>query len=162
MAYPALPSYPGSKAQSSQGVGIWVNYGTGGVSTSPPTWVFIGECLSAKFSDKNMFEDSTNLQSTAKEFLPVLQDPGKLTVKLNRVSTDPGQAAITALRLSQVRCQFSVVLPLNAAAGQTVAGDQRNFQAYVESNAPDIGVNKKIDTDFMLQISGPITDVEGS
>lgn len=161
MAFPTPPAYAGSKSQSSQGTGIWVNY-LAGVSTSPPTWVFVGECLSAKFGDKNMFEDSTNLQSVAKEFLPVLADPGKLNVKLNRNSTDAGQIAIQAAKLSGVRLGYAVVLPINLAAGQTTTGDQRTFLAYVESNAPDIGVNKKIDTDFTLQISGPITDVEGS
>ena len=161
MAFPNPPAYAGSKKQSSQGTSIWVNY-QAGVSTSPPAWVFIGECLGAKFGDKNMFEKSTNLQSEAEEFLPILPDPGKLNVTLNRVSTDAGQQALQAAKLSGVRLGFAVVLPINAAAGQTTAGDQRQFQAYVESLAPDIAANKGITSAFDLQISGPITDIQGS
>lgn len=161
MAFPTPPAYAGSKAQSSQGVGIWVNF-SAGVGTSPPTWVFIGEALGAEFSDKLMFDDSTNLQSTAKEFLPVLADPGKLTVDLNRVSTDLGQAALQALNTSGVRTGFAVVMPINLAAGQATAGDQRTFQAYVEEFHPVVKVNTKITSKFTLQISGGITNVEGS
>lgn len=158
MAYPTPPAYAGSKAQSSQGTGIWINP----LNASPPTWIFIGEPLGAQFSDKAQFDDSTNLQSTAKEFLSILDDPGKLSVKLNRVSNDAGQVALQAAKVGHTRDGYSVVFPKNALAGQTTAGDQRNFLAYVEELSPQIESNKKIGSSFTLQISGGITDVEGS
>lgn len=151
-------AYTGSKSQSSQGVVINVN----ATNASPPVWVKIGECLGVKFSDKAMFDDSTNLDSTAKEFLSVLPDPGKVQGKLNRVSTDAGQAVLKTSYNAGTRLLYQVVFPINLVAGQTVQGDIRQFLAYVESIAPDIGVNKKIDSDFSLQITGAITEIQGS
>jgi len=160
MPNPTPPAYAGSKAQTSQGTCIWVNPS----GSSPPTWVFIGECLGAQFSDKNMFDKSTNLQSTAEEFLALLSDPGKLNVELNRVSTDAGQAALSASyhATPPTRLQYLVVFPINEAAGQTTQGDSRTFLAYVEEFSPQIKVNTRITTKFTLQISGPITEAEGS
>jgi hypothetical protein len=155
MAYPVPPAYTGSKSQTSQGTAIWASN-----PTSPLAYVFIGECLGATFSDKLMFDKSTNLQSTAEEFLPVLADPGKLEVDLNRVSTDPGQTLLTAARAAGTRLAWSVVFPLEI--GQTTSGDQRNFLGYVESQAPQIKVNTRITSKFSVQISGGITEVEGS
>lgn len=161
MAFPTPPAYAGSKSQTSQGTGIWVNF-SAGAGSSPPTWVFIGECLGAEFSDKVEFDDSTNLQSGAKEFLATLPDPGKCEVDLNRVSTDPGQAALQTLKASATRTDYAVVFPINLAAGQTTAGDQRKFQAYVEQLHPTVKANKKIMSKFSLQITGVISDIEGS
>lgn len=159
MAYPTPPTYTGSKAQTSQGTSIWVQ-----TAASPVTWVFIGECLGATFSDKNMFDKSTNLQSTAEEFLALLQDPGKLNIELNRVSTDAGQAALSTSyhNAPPTKLPYSVVFPVNTAAGQSTTGDQRNFNAYVEDFSPQVKVNTRITTKFTLQISGAITEVEGS
>jgi hypothetical protein len=156
--YPMPPVYTGSKVQSSQGTSVWVNTS----ATTTPTWVFIGESLGVKFSDKAMFDDSSNLQSQAKEFLSVLADPGKCVIGLNRVANDPGQIVLQASKVSGTRLPYSVVFPINTLAGQTTAGDQRNFLAYVESLSPDIEKNKAITNNFTLQISGAITEVPGS
>lgn len=158
MAFPTPPVYAGSKAQTSQGTSIWVNAG----AASPPTWVYIGECLGAKFSDKAQFDDSTNLASTAKEFLSTLDDPGKVNITLNRVSTDAGQVILAASKAAKRRDQYAVVLPINTVAGQTTTGDQRVFLAYVEAFSPQIEVNKKITSMFDLQVTGGIADTEGS
>lgn len=158
MAFPTPPAYTGSKKQTSQGTGLWVNP----TLASPPVWVFIGECQGAKFSDKQMFDDSTNLQSTAKEFLGILPDPGKLNVMLNRVSTDAGQAVLLASQKAGTRLPYALVFPINVPAGQSTAGDQRLFNAYVEALSPQVEKNKGIDSTFDLQISGPITDIQGS
>lgn len=158
MSYPTAPAYTGSKSQTSQGTTVWVNTS----ATSTPTWVFIGECLSVKFSDKAQFDDSSNLQSAAKEFLSTLPDPGKCEIDLNRVSTDAGQAVLLASRVNVTRLPYSVVFPINTLGGQTTTGDQRNFLAYVESLSPQIETNKRIMNKFSLQITGAITDVAGS
>ena len=167
MAFPTPPAYAGSKSQTSQGTIIWVNFQPSsppgsGSSPSPPAWVPIGECLGAEFSDKAMFDKSTNLQSQAEEFLPVLPDPGKLTVDLNRVSSDAGQQALQTSKANGLKLQYAVVFPINLAEGQSEAGDQRQFWAYVEELHPVIKTNTRITNKFTLQISGPITDIAGS
>lgn len=167
MAFPTPPAYAGSKSQTSQGTIIWVNFQASsppgsGSSTSPPTWVPIGECLNAEFSDKAMFDKCTNLQSQAEEFLAILPDPGKLNVDLNRVSSDDGQQALQISKANGLRLQYAVVFPINFAEGQSTAGDQRQFNAYVEEFHPVIKTNARITNKFTLQISGPINDIAGS
>lgn len=152
--------YTSSKAQTSQGTIIQVNP----TLASPPVWVVIGEPLKIQFGDKNVFDDSTNLQSTAKEFLAVLPDPGLLAVDLNRVSNDAGQTAVSASFHANppTRLQYQVVMPINTAAGQATTGDTYTFLAYVESLAPDVNTDKKVMTKFSLRVTGPITFVAGS
>jgi hypothetical protein len=128
--------------------------------TSPPVWVTIGEPLEITFSDKNMFDDITNLQSTAKEFLIILPDPGILTVNLNRVSSDPGQAALRASYANGTRLPYQVLLP--KTGGQVTSGDVYTFLAYVEQFSPEVKTDKHITTVFHLRITGPITFTVGS
>lgn len=158
LALGLLGAYTASKAQTSQGTLIEVNAG----AASPPSWITIGEPLDAAFSDKNVFDDTTNLQSTAREFLPILPDPGKLQVNLNRVSSDAGQRILKTSLTTLRRDQYRVTFPINTAAGQSTQGDTRIFLAYVEELSPDIHNNKKIPTKFVLQITGAITETEGS
>jgi hypothetical protein len=168
-------SYNSSLAQSSQGTIIQIDDnpgGPGGVggSGSPATWLTINEVKKITFSNKNMFADVTNTQSTAKEFLPVLQDPGKCECEVNRVSTDPGQGllqnAFTGTVVAGVpvptKCLFRVVFPINIAAGQTTQGDIWQFLAYVEQLSPDLGVDKPVTSKFTLQITNGITVIEGN
>jgi hypothetical protein len=160
-SYPTPGAYAGSKSQSSQGTLLYVN----ATNASPPVWVEIGEPKGAQFSDKNEFDESTNLQSLAKEFVATLPDPGKLNVDLNRVSTDAGQAALlTSYHAlpAPTRLLYLVVFPINTAAGQSTYPDARQFLAYVESMAPEIRLNKIVQAKFTLQITGPITEIEGS
>lgn len=151
--------YTGSKAQTGQQTTISVS-----AVVSPPTYTLIGEALSCTFSDKNMFDDTTNLESVAKEFLATLKDPGKLNVDLNRVSNDAGQTILSNSYYAAppTRLPYLVTMPINTAAGQTTTGDTYSFLAYVETFAPDVKVDKKITTKFALQITGAITFVEGS
>lgn len=161
-------SYTSSGAQTSQGVLLQVDSaggsgGTGGQG-SPPSWVTVGELVDGGFSDKLQFDDSTNTQSLAKEFLATLPDPGKFSGTINRVSTDPGQAILVATRNANPSpaILFRVTFPINTAAGQTTRGDVRQFLAYVESISPDIKVDKKISSKLSLQITNSIIDIEGA
>ena len=155
-------SYTSSKAQTSQGTLLQVDNAIG--SGSPLSLVPVYECKNLTFSNKNMFDDVTNLQSTAKEFLAVLQDPGKLTFDLNRVDNDPGQAVLQNLFAIQPppKVLFTVTFPINTAAGQSSAGTQWQFLAYVESISPDVKVDKAIQAKGVLQITNGITVIEGS
>jgi hypothetical protein len=153
-------SYSASQSQSGQQTLIYINPS----NASPTAFILIGEALSCTFSDKNMFDDSTNLQSIAKEFLAVLQDPGKLNVDLNRVSTDVGQVALQAdfAAAPPNRSGYKIVMPINTAAGQSTRGDTYTFLGYVEQLAPDVKVDKKITSKFTVQITGPITFTLGA
>jgi hypothetical protein len=151
-------AYTGSKAQSGLGSTLQVN----ATGASPPTWTLVGEVIEGTMSPKNLFDDTTNLQSTAKEFLAVLPDPGKVTMSMNRVSNDPGQVIIQTSFQNRTRLQYQLVLPVNTVAGQTTTGDIYSFLAYVEDLAPDIKTDKKIVSKFTLQVTGGITPIEGS
>lgn len=153
-------SYGASKSQTSQGILLYINEG----AASPPDWVLIGEPLSLTFSPKNEFDDPTNLQSLAKEYLATLQDPGKLNVDLNRVSTDAGQILLEADFSANppTRSQYKATFPVNTAAGQTTTGDVYTMLGFVETLAPEVKVNKKVTSKFSLQLTGPITLVVGS
>ena len=159
--YPTPETYAGSKAQSSQGTNVYCNP----TIASPPDWVQIGEPSNAEFSDKNMFDKATNLQSQAEEYVALLPDPGNLPLDFNRVSTDAGQQAMLASKNASpqpTKMQYLVVFPLNVAAGQTTYPDARMFNAFVESMSPVIKANKIISSKASLKITGPITDIEGS
>ncbi len=153
-------SYVASGAQSSQGTLIEINQG----NASPPNWVVVAEPLGCMFGNKNMFDDSTNLQSTAKEFLAILPDPGKVTIDTNRVPMDAGQ-----LKLQQdfnaappTRSGYRVTLPINTNNGQSTRGDVFTFLGYVETFSPDVKTDKKITNRFGIQVTGPISYTQGA
>jgi|SRR5579864_6273573 len=148
--------YVSSKAQSGQGTLIQINP----TLASPSVWVTVGEPLSIMFGDKNIFDDTTNLQSTAKEFLAILPDPGILQVDLNRFSGDAGQVAVRNSYANLTRVPWQVVMPL--APGQSVSGDVYSFLAYVEQLTPDVKVDKKVTAKFSLRVTGAITFTLGS
>jgi hypothetical protein len=151
-------AYTASEAQS--GLGTLLQINTSG--DSPPSWTTINEVIDFSMSGKNMFDDTTNMQSTAKEFLATLPDPGKLTCTMNRVSTDAGQKAIFNAFNTRNRMNFQIVLPINYAAGQTTTGDTYSFLAYVETLQPDFKTDKKVVSKMDLQITGGVGFVEGS
>ena len=153
-------SYTASQSQSGQGTKLEINQG----NASPPVWTQIAEPLGCMFGDKNMFDDSTNLSSTDKEFLAILRDPGKVSVDLNRVSSDPGQVKVNAdFRANPpTRSQYRVTLPINTAAGQSSTGDTFVFLGYVDTYTPDIKTDKKVVSKFTIQVTGAITFTQGS
>lgn len=162
-SYPTPVNYAGSQAQTSQGTTLWVNYNPAtGAGTSPPNWLQIGEPTNATFSDKNEFDESTNLSSQAKEFVAVLPDPGGLDVELNRVSENAGQNAVQASYHANPPSLLTYLVVFPQEPTQASFPDAREFKAYVESISPDIKVNKIIKSKFKLKISGPITEIEGS
>jgi hypothetical protein len=117
-------SYSKSQSQTSQGVLLQVDP----TNASPPVWQTVGELLKGVFDDKNIFEDATNTQSLAREYLPTLADPGKFNFETNRVSTDPGQAALVASKAAvpPTLIHYQVLFPINVAAGQSTRGDARH------------------------------------
>ncbi len=102
-------------------------YSSGG-SATPQTMTSIGEVTSFGGFDGEASEiETTNLQSTAKEFLLGLKDPGSCRIGLN-VVTDTGQAKLRSLRLSAATGYF-----LLTYSDATVTA----FQALVKSFSLD-------------------------
>ncbi len=153
-------SYTSSQSQSSQGTKLEINQG----NASPAVWTQVEEPLNCMFGDKNMFDDSTNLSSTDKEFLAILRDPGKVSIDVNRVSSGAGQIKINAdFRANPpTRSQYRVTMPINTAAGQSSTGDTYVFLAYVDTFSPDVKTDKKVVSKFTLQVTGAITFTVGS
>src|ERR1017187_4119783 len=154
-------SYTGSKAQSGNQVIVNINTGT----ASSPTWVLIGEC--SDFNQQgvqNKSDDSTNLQSTAEEFIRTILTPGKFSGTMNRVSGDAGQVAVKASfnAAPPTLVQYQIVIPKTPA--QSTSGDKLVFLAMVEefNNLGTLKPDKIIKTAFSFKVSGPIVEALGS
>lgn len=158
-------SYTGSKAQS--GNQAVVSIGNGTSTSSPGTLTVVGEIADFNQSGTmNKTDDTTNLQSTAEEFIPTILTPGKFSGVMNRISGDAGQVAVKAAfnAAPPVNVPWQVQLAKNTAAGQTTAGDKIVFMGLVEefSNFGQIKPDKKVQTVFSVKVSGPIVETLGS
>jgi hypothetical protein len=153
-----MPAYNLSKAQGGLGTLLQVNIG----NPSPPTWTTIGEVVSIDPAFMNEFDDTTNLQSAAREVLATILQPGKWKFECNRVSTDTGQQAVMNSKFNKSRLQYQIVLPINGQAGQTAQGDVFGFFAYVEQFVPAIKGEKKISSAGTFQVSGFVNYAQGS
>jgi len=165
-----MPTYTGSKAQSGNQATVSINWATGAPgSVSSPTWVLIGEINDFNQSGtQNKTDDTTNLQSTAEEFLPTILSPGQFSGVMNRVSGDAGQVAVKTCFTSAppLLAQYQVQLAKNpnSSPAQTTKGDSLVFLAMVEefSNFGTVKPDKKVQTTFRFKVSGPITETLGS
>ena len=143
--------YTGSKAQVALGTQI-------SIGTSP---TLIGEVKSIKQTGNQWdTEETTNLQSTAKEFLPTLQDSGEYQIDGNRVAGDAGQVALEAAFAAGSLQPFKVTIPKSAL--QTTTGDSYAFTAMVLSREFSYESTKVIPFSVKLKVSGPITFTAGS
>lgn len=103
---------------------------TSGGSATPQTMVTVSEVNNVSGFDGQASEiDTTNLRSTAKEYLIGLQDFGNVSLELFLVS-DTGQSRLRALKASASAGTFAITL-----SDSTVAA----FQAYVKSFTFDLG-----------------------
>ena len=148
-----MATYTGSQAQGGSQTTLSIG--------STPT--LIGEITGFTQSGKqNKTDDTTNLESTAEEFIPTLLSPGKYTINLNRVPGDAGQAALLAAFNNKTISPFVITLPKTSA--QTTKGDTYSFNALVEefNDVSDVKPDKKITSQAALKVSGPITFTAGS
>ena len=144
-------SYNGSKAIT--GAGSILSIG------SVPTAV--GEIIDIKLSGRKWdTDDVTNMNSTMKEFISAIADPGEWSCTFNRVSADAGQVALEAAFASGVVTAFVIQLPKTAA--QTTKGDSYTFNALVTEVNYSFEPTKADKGDCKLKVSGPITPVAGS
>jgi hypothetical protein len=158
-------SYTGSQAQSGNQAVVSINTGT----ASTPVWTVVGEINDFNQSGTmNKTDDTTNLQSTAEEFLPTILTPGKFSGTMNRISGDAGQVAVKTAFTSAPPTlnQWKVQLAKNAnkVPPQTTAGDSIVFTGMVEefTNFGTVKPDKKVNTSFSVKVSGPIVETLGS
>jgi hypothetical protein len=151
--------YTGSQAQSGDGTLLEINTGT----ASTPTWTAVGEITDLQQSGKsNKTDDTTNLQSTAEEFIPTLLAPGKWALTLNRVAGDAGQVAVKASFDAKTLKQYRITLPMLPA--QVTNGDRYAFTALVEefNDLSSVKADKKVTTQAALKVSGSIPFTAGA
>lgn len=92
--------------------------------------------------------DATDLDSTSKEFLVGLQDPGTLSVELNVLTADTGQGACVAAKASGDTKAFKLTYPNGAI---------RTFDGIVRSMPESGGVDAKVSGSMSVRISGDVT-----
>ncbi len=94
--------------------------------------------------------DKTNLDSTAKEFSPGLQDMGSYSLSYSADDTDVGQLALVAARSSLSTVIFKQVYP----GGLKI----RSFSGFVTKlSEPTAGVDKLLVTSASIKVTGPIS-----
>lgn len=96
--------------------------------------------------------DTTDLDSTAKEFRLGLRDFGSLTLDLNRDDTDTGQARLFALQSSGAVEQFKITLNT-----PDTGGDTYEFDGIVKSFTFSTGVDGVNEGTCTIRITGAVT-----
>lgn len=136
-------------------------YGRGTILAIGTTPITVAEVKTIKLSGRKWdTEDTTNLQSSAKEFLASIMDQGEWDIAGNRVSNDAGQIAMEAAFGSGALTNFTITLPKSGA--QTTTGDVYGFSAVVVECDYAIDVLKAIDFTAKLKISGVMTMTAGT
>lgn len=150
-------SYTGSQAQS--GLGSILSVNTGTVST--PTWTVVNEVADiVQNGYENETDDVTNMQSSAREFIGTILNPGTWEITMNRVSTNTGQAKMVSLLNSAATGQFQIQLVKNIV--QTTTGDLIAFSGIVQKYPLSIKPDKAIKVSATIKVSNAVTITEGS
>lgn len=92
--------------------------------------------------------DSSNLDSTAKEFIIGMVDNGQFTMELDNDSSDAGQLALRAKRDASAKANFKLVLPDASTA---------SFSGYVKKKGLGGGVDQALKSAVDIRISGAVT-----
>jgi hypothetical protein len=149
-----------TKSKAGIGLGTVLSIGTSGAS---PTFTPVGEIKNLQQSGRQVAtEDVTNMQSSAREFVPTLLDSGTWDITGSRIGGDAGQQAMESAFAGLVILPFKVQLPVNANAGQTTTGDLFAFNALVQECNYDLAVDKANTFSAKLKVSGVITVTPGS
>jgi predicted secreted protein len=152
-----MPSYVGSKAGIGLGTQLSIDTGTSG----SPTWTLVAEIKTIAQSGRQVAkEDTTNMQSSASEFIPTLLTSGQWKVTGSRIGSDAGQLAMETAFAALALKGFQIVLPKEN--GQTTSGDTFAFTALIEDLNYDIEFNKSVTFTATLTVSGAITVTAGS
>jgi len=124
-----------------------LTYTSGGTAT-PNTYTKINGVVSYSGFDGSASElDTTDLDSTAMEFVSGLMDEGKFSFEKKTINTDPGQLALRAARASGAVKSFKLVFPDAVVA---------TFSALVKSLPAAGGVNAVLKGTVDCRITGPV------
>jgi hypothetical protein len=125
-----------------------LTYTSGGTAT-PQAYTKINGLLSFDGFDGSADElDTTDLDSTAKEFVSGIKDEGKFGFEMKTLKTDAGQTALRAVRASGAVTGFRLTLPDTSVA---------TFTALVKTIPTAGGVNAVLKGKVDTKISGPVS-----
>ena len=122
---------------------------TSGGSATPQTFTAIANIKSFSGFDGAAADiETSNLMSTAKEYLVGLQDMGSMTLELDLDTTDLGQQALLTAQTSQAKKSFKLTLPNNAVA---------SFSGFSKKVGTAGGVDQAIKRSVEIKITGAVT-----
>lgn len=122
-------------------------YSSAGTFT-PQVWTAVANVKTFTGFDGSAAEiDVSNIQSTAKEFLLGLQDPGQFSMEIDLDQADAGQLALLAAQASGAIKQFRLVLP-NAKTA--------TFNGYVKKVGAAGGVDQAVKRAVDIRVSGSV------
>ncbi len=122
---------------------------TSGGSAVPDTYTQVKGLQSFDGFDGAADElDTTDLDSTAKEFISGIKDEGKFGFEIKVLKTDNGQIALRAARASGAITGFKLTLPDGSVA---------TFSALVKTIPTSGAVNTVMKGKVDTRISGPVT-----
>ena len=123
-------------------------YTSGGTAT-PVQWTKVGNVRSYNGFDGAASEiERTNFDSTAKEFILGLFDPGQFAIEVDQDNTDAGQIALMTAQVTGLLKNFKLLLP---------NGNSATFTAYVKKFNSQGAVDQAVRRSADLRISGPVT-----
>jgi hypothetical protein len=123
-------------------------YTSGGTAT-PQTYTKIDGVLSFDGFDGSADElDTTDLDSTAKEFVSGIKDEGKFGFEMKTIKASAGQTALKAVRASGAITGFRLTLPDASVA---------TWSALVKTIPTSGGVNAVLKGKVDTKISGPVS-----
>ena len=123
-------------------------YTSGGTAT-PVQWTKVSNVRSYNGFDGAASEiERTNFDSTAKEFILGLFDPGQFTIEVDQDNSDAGQIALMTAQVTGLLKNFKLLLP---------NGNSATFTAYVKKFNSQGAVDQAIRRSAELRISGSIT-----
>jgi hypothetical protein len=126
----------------------FTTYVSGGTAT-PVQWTKISNVKSFSGFDGAASEiDRTNFDSTAKEFILGLFDPGQFTIEVDQDNSDSGQIALMTAQVTSLLKNFKLQLP---------NGNTATFTAYVKKFNSLGAVDQAIRRSLDLRISGPVS-----
>lgn len=118
-------------------------------TATPVTFTYVGNLKDFNGFDGSASEiDVTNMDSTAKEFVLGLTDPGQFSINIDYDSANAGHVALRAKQISGILSNFKLTLP-NA----TVV----TFNGFVKKFSLAGGVDAVAKTAVDIRISGAVT-----
>ena len=123
-------------------------YTSGGTAT-PVQWTKVSNVRSYNGFDGAASEiERTNFDSTAKDFILGLFDPGQFMIEVDQDNSDAGQIALMTAQVTGLLKNFKLLLP---------NGNSATFTAYVKKFNSQGAVDQAVRRSADLRISGPIT-----